>query len=115
MTLGATCNGVGIAESDPTIALEGRQYFPQRDVDHRYLEPGSHRTTYFWKGQASYFNVVTDDRRGQDAAWFYPAPSAAAQEVTGHIASWNGVVVGDASSPEPARGRWGHLKRLLLP
>lgn len=72
--MGATCNGVGIAESNPTIALEGRQYFPQLDVDHRYLEPVNHHTTGFWKG----------------------------------------VVMGDASSPEPARDRWGHLKRLFL-
>lgn len=113
MTMRATWNGVVIAESGHTVALEGRQYFPPTDVDHQYLEPSSHRSTCFWKGQASYFHVVADGKRSKDAAWYYPAPAAAAQEIAGHIAFWKGVVVKDASAPESTSGRWGHLKRLV--
>jgi uncharacterized protein (DUF427 family) len=29
----------------------------------------------------------------EDAAWYYPAPSAAAQGIAGHVAFWKGVTV----------------------
>jgi uncharacterized protein (DUF427 family) len=32
-----------------------------------------------------------------DGAWYYPTPSPAAQEITGRLAFWKGVVV----QPEP--------------
>jgi uncharacterized protein (DUF427 family) len=113
MTMRATCNGVVITESDHTVTLEGRKYLPSTDGDHRHVEPSSHRSTCCWKGRASYFDVVADGQRGKDAAWFYPAPSAVAWQIAGHIAFWKGVAVRDASVPEPARVRWGRLKRSI--
>jgi uncharacterized protein (DUF427 family) len=46
-----------------------------------------------WKGTASYFTVEVDGKTNRDAAWYYPEPKDAAQEITGRVAFWKGVEV----------------------
>lgn len=70
-----------IAESDRTIVVEGNHYFPEESVRFELLRPSSSHTVCFWKGQASYCDVVVNGLRNRDAAWFYPAPSRAAQRI----------------------------------
>jgi uncharacterized protein (DUF427 family) len=89
----ATWNGTVIAESDRTTVVEGNHYFPIEDVRTDLLVASDHHTTCFWKGTASYYSVAVDGAVNQDAAWFYPDPSPAAQDIADHIAFWRGVEV----------------------
>jgi uncharacterized protein (DUF427 family) len=93
MTIRATWNGAVIAESDRTVVVEGNHYFPISDVETRLLEESPTRTVCPWKGQASYYSVVVDGQRNEDAAWYYPEPSEAAREIAGRVAFWRGVQV----------------------
>ena len=93
MTVRATWNGTVIAESDRTVVVEGNHYFPADDVKASVLEPSDTHTTCPWKGVASYYDVVVDGQRNADAAWYYPEPKPAAQEITRRIAFWKGVEV----------------------
>jgi uncharacterized protein (DUF427 family) len=89
----ATWNDAVLAESSNTVAVEGNQYFPLSDVRQEYLRPSESHTTCHWKGVASYYDVVVGDRVNQDAAWYYPNPSPAADHVKGRVAFWRGVKV----------------------
>lgn len=82
-----------IAESDKTVVVEGNHYFPPDAVDPRYLRESETHTTCGWKGEASYYDVVVDGEANTDAAWSYPTPKEAAQQIAGYIAFWRGVTV----------------------
>ncbi len=90
----ARWNGQVIAESDETLVVEGNHYFPADAVDQAFLEPSDHHTRCGWKGTASYYHVVVDDQRNENAAWYYAEPFDAAERIRGHIAFWRGVEVG---------------------
>ena len=89
----ATWNDTTIAESDDIVTVEGNAYFPPESVPGGRLEPSETRTTCPWKGEAHYYNVVADGEVNPDAAWTYPEPKAAADEIRGRIAFWKGVTV----------------------
>ena len=93
MTVRATWHGTVLAESDRTVVVEGNHYFPVEDVRLDLLEDSGTHTTCPWKGEASYYTVVVDGARNVDAAWYYPAPFDAAQEIAGRVAFWRGVEV----------------------
>lgn len=89
----AIWNGKTIAQSDTTEVVEGNHYFPRDSiVPEHFVESDTH-TACPWKGTASYFTVVVDDQRNVDAAWYYPAPKAAAKQIKDHVAFWRGVQV----------------------
>lgn len=89
----AVWNGVVLAESDQTIVVEGNHYFPPDAIHPEYFRSSDQHTTCPWKGQASYYNVEVDGQTNANAAWFYPAPKDAAQQITGYVAFWKGVRV----------------------
>ena len=89
----AIWNGTVIAESDDTVVVEGNHYFPRESIDDRHFVSSENRSVCHWKGTASYFHVDVDGERNSNAAWFYPAPSDAASEITGHVAFWHGVEI----------------------
>ena len=89
----ATWNGVVIAESDTFETVEGNVYFPRNSIVEGFFEPSDHHTTCGWKGVASYFHVVVDGKRNDNAAWFYPEPKSAAAKIKDHVAFWKGVSV----------------------
>lgn len=89
----ARWNGAVIASSDDTVVVEGNHYFPIGAVVDGVLEPSDHTSVCSWKGTASYYDVVVDGRRDQDAAWCYATPTAAAAEILGRVAFWRGVEV----------------------
>ena len=93
MTVRATWNGTVIAESDRTVVVEGNHYFPAGDVRAGVLAPSDSHTICPWKGEASYYDVVVDGQRNADAAWYYPDPKPAAEEITDRVAFWRGVEV----------------------
>ncbi|MFC0677964.1 DUF427 domain-containing protein [Lysobacter korlensis] len=89
----AVWNGAVLAESNDTKVVEGNHYFPRESLEMRYFQPSQHTSHCFWKGKASYFHVAVDGDTNRDAAWFYPEPSQAAEEIRDHVAFWKGVEV----------------------
>ncbi|PIQ78404.1 MAG: hypothetical protein COV79_05300 [Parcubacteria group bacterium CG11_big_fil_rev_8_21_14_0_20_41_14] len=89
----AVWNNTIIAESNNTIIVEGNHYFPPESVKKEYLEPSDYHTTCPWKGKASYYHVVVDGNKNENAAWYYPEPKEAARNITGYLAFWNGVQI----------------------
>jgi uncharacterized protein (DUF427 family) len=89
----AMWHGRVIAESGETRVIEGNHYFPAESLVREHFEDSATHTTCSWKGVASYKNVVVDGARNPDAAWYYPDPKAAADEIRGWFAFWRGVEV----------------------
>jgi uncharacterized protein (DUF427 family) len=89
----AVWNGIVIAESDATVVVDGNHYFPPDAVQQAYLRPSSHRTVCGWKGTANYYSLEVEGAVNQDAAWYYPQPKDAAQQIAGYVAFWRGVRV----------------------
>jgi uncharacterized protein (DUF427 family) len=92
----AVWNGATIAEASEVISVEGFTYFPTASVDHSYLQAADTNSVCFWKGGASYFDVVVNGAINCAAAWTYEEPLVLAQPLHGHVAFWRGVeIVGD--------------------
>lgn len=82
-----------LAESDDTIVVEGNHYFPPASINREHFQESSTHTTCPWKGEASYYNVTVEDDVNKDAAWYYPEPKEAANQIKGYVAFWKGVTV----------------------
>ena len=89
----AIWNGQVLAESDDIVTVEGNAYFPAASLKREYFEDSSTQTNCPWKGMASYYSIVVDGERNDDAAWTYPTPSDAAQPIKDRVAFWRGVEV----------------------
>jgi uncharacterized protein (DUF427 family) len=89
----ALWNGKVLAESDRTVVVEGNHYFPASSVNKAYFKESPTHTTCPWKGVASYYTIVVDGQTNNDAAWYYPEPKEAAQQIKEHVAFWKGVKV----------------------
>ncbi|MEM6819432.1 MAG: DUF427 domain-containing protein [Pseudomonadota bacterium] len=89
----AEWQGTIIAESDDTVVVEGNHYFPADSLNREFFE-GSTTTSHCpWKGEASYYSVVVGEAKNADAAWYYPEPKSAAENIRGRVAFWKGVTV----------------------
>ena len=91
----ASWNGHVLAESDDTVVVEGNHYFPPDSINTDFFESSDHRSVCPWKGTASYYDVVVDRDRNENAAWYYPETKEAAENIKGRIAFWHGVDVGE--------------------
>ncbi len=89
----ASWNGATIAASDDTVVVEGNHYFPISAALQPLLEESNTHTHCPWKGVASYYHVVVDGKRNEDAAWWYPEPKPEAEQIRDRIAFWKGVDV----------------------
>jgi len=89
----ASWNGTVIARSDDIVTVEGNAYFPPAALQRSCLRESSHRTVCGWKGEAHYFDVVVDGKVNANAAWTYPDPKPAAEEIRGRVAFWKGVSI----------------------
>lgn len=91
----AIWNNQIIAEAPATQIhrVEGNIYFPLSAVRSEFLRPSDNHTTCFWKGVARYYDVVVDGKVNENAAWYYPAPSAMAARIKDYVAFWHGVRV----------------------
>ena len=82
----AIWNDVVVAESETTQVVEGNHYFPPDSVNWQYFAQTDHHTTCFWKGIASYYDVVVDGKTYENGAWTYPLPEKAAERISGYVA-----------------------------
>jgi len=91
----ATWNNTTLAESDNTIVVEGNNYFPPQSINDGLFKKTDHRTECPWKGTAHYYTIEVEGETNKNAAWFYPQPKEAAENITGYVAFWNGVEVAE--------------------
>ncbi|MEQ9618305.1 MAG: DUF427 domain-containing protein [Deltaproteobacteria bacterium] len=88
-------NNILIADStDAKRVLETSSppvfYIPPQDIEMKYLIK-SGRTTYCeWKGIASYYTLEVHDKRAEDAAWYYPDPTAGYESIQDYVAFYPG-------------------------
>lgn len=75
-----------IAESDQTEVVEGNHYFPPSAVRQEYFKSSNTHTTCPWKGEASYYSLKANGETANDAAWYYPNPKEAAQQIKDYVA-----------------------------
>lgn len=94
----AVWNDRMLAESDDIVYVEGNAYFPRQSLTEEVFEESDHHSICPWKGRASYYHVVVDGRRNENAAWYYPEPSPMAEEIKGRVAFWNGIRVEDSAA-----------------
>ena len=84
-------SGTIIGETDRALELrEGSRapviYVPRDDVAMALLERSDRRTTCPFKGEASYFSILTPEARLENAVWSYERPMAGAEAIAGHLA-----------------------------
>jgi uncharacterized protein (DUF427 family) len=89
----AVYNGVVLAESNRTVMVEGNHYFPPEAIHRQYFRDSDRRTTCFWKGVASYYDVVVDGQTVKNAAWYYPDPKQAADNIRDYVAFYGMVKI----------------------
>lgn len=89
----AIWNNQVIAESNDTVVVENNHYFPSEAVKQEFLVSSDTHTFCPWKGEASYYTLQVDSKRNPDAAWYYPNPKPAANQIKDYIAFWKGVQV----------------------
>ncbi|ARN79084.1 hypothetical protein BST97_14395 [Nonlabens spongiae] len=89
----AIYNNQVIAESDDTIVIEKNHYFPASSIKENYFSESNTHTKCPWKGIASYYHITVDGKESKDAAWYYPDPKHAAEEIKDYVAFWKGVEV----------------------
>ena len=82
-----------IAETDEAEVVEGNYYFPPTSVHKEFLKESSTHSTCPWKGKASYYDVIVDGEKNEDAAWYYPNPKPEAKNIKGYIAFWKGIEI----------------------
>jgi uncharacterized protein (DUF427 family) len=81
-------DGITVAESSsPRILFETglppRYYLPLTDVRMDLLEPSETRSHCPYKGTASYWSLVVEGRRYDDALWCYRSPFPESQKIAG--------------------------------
>jgi uncharacterized protein (DUF427 family) len=91
----AEWKGMILAESDHVRIVEGNVYFPPESVRSECLKESPTRTVCPWKGEAHYYTVIAGEEENPDAAWYYPEPKPAAQQICNYVAFWKGVKVAD--------------------
>lgn len=89
----AKWNNQIVAASEDTIIVENNHYFPADSVDKNFLKLSSTHTTCPWKGVASYYTLLVNGKENADAAWYYPQPKAAAENIRNYVAFWKGVEI----------------------
>jgi uncharacterized protein (DUF427 family) len=89
----AIWKGTLLAASDDTVVVEGNHYFPAETLVREHFRPSATHSVCPWKGTASYYDVVVGGDVNRDAAWYYPEPKPAAQQIGGRVAFWKGVEV----------------------
>ncbi len=87
----AVWNGKVLAESVGAAVIEGNHYFPLNALHKEFFCPSATQTVCPWKGVAHYCTLSANGALNPDAAWYYPDPKPAAQNIAGRVAFWKGV------------------------
>lgn len=90
--------GAVLGESTNALELTGGDYpaiiyFPREDIAMEFLDASDKTTTCPWKGDASYFSIVTKSTVLKDAVWSYETPKEAVAAIKDHLAFYTGDLV----------------------
>lgn len=85
-------NGAVLAESDRCEVVEGNLYFPPDSIRPEYFQPIDKTTRCFWKGTASYYDIVVNGEVNSGAAWCYADPKQTANHIKEHVAFYRNKV-----------------------
>ncbi len=96
-------NGKVVAETKSALRLQEADYppayyIPFADVDESLFERSGTRTHCPYKGDASYYDIVTDDGPITDAIWTYEQPYDAVAQIAKHVAFYPSKVEIDAAA-----------------
>ena len=89
----AIWQGQILAESPNTIVIENNHYFPPASINKSFFIKSDTTSICPWKGTASYYTIMVNNKENQDAAWYYPTPKDAAAEIKDYIAFWRGIEI----------------------
>lgn len=67
-------------------------YIPRADIAMAFLERSDTTSTCPYKGQASYYSIVSRNGTIRDAAWSYETPKAGLEAIAGHLAFYQNKV-----------------------
>ena len=86
-------NGHRIAYSKRALDLKEGEYpvviyIPRADVIDRFLAPSEHSTFCPYKGDASYFDLVDEEKISPEAVWYYADPCPLVEQIRDHVAFW---------------------------
>jgi uncharacterized protein (DUF427 family) len=92
-----TAAGRKIADTTAALTLREAdyppaQYIPLADVDPAMLERTDHASYCPYKGDASYYSVLTDEETLENAVWEYRTPYESVAEIEGHVAFYRDKV-----------------------
>lgn len=84
-------NGEVVADTDGALTLQEStypavQYIPLSDVVADRLKRSDTETYCPYKGEASYYHVVSESGQTDDAIWTYEKPYPAVGQIAGHVA-----------------------------
>jgi uncharacterized protein (DUF427 family) len=86
-----TAGGVVIADSTHALVLKEASYpavnyVPRGDANMALLQRSDRTTHCPYKGDASYFSILTDGKTIENSIWSYETPFPAMAEISGHLA-----------------------------
>jgi uncharacterized protein (DUF427 family) len=82
-------------------------YLPVGAFDEGVLRPVAGSSYCEWKGQATYFDLVSPSRTAPRAGWTYPTPTRGFEAILDHVAVMPGLVdrcLVDGETVEPQAG-----------
>jgi uncharacterized protein (DUF427 family) len=80
--LGESSNALELTEGTYPFVI----YFPRGDIAMAFLDKTAKTSTCPWKGEASYYSIVTKSTTLQNAAWSYEDPKPEVEAIKDHIA-----------------------------
>ncbi|KAL5333983.1 DUF427-domain-containing protein [Aspergillus crustosus] len=82
-----------IAETETWETVEGNIYFPESSIKDQSILKSTDLSTFCpWKGYASYWSIVLDDKTIDNAIWYYKEPYDAAKNIKDHVAFYKDKV-----------------------
>lgn len=98
-----------IADTTAALALDEAgcsrvHYLPRDAVDPARIRRTDRVTHCPYKGDASYYSIVTDDGVVENAIWSYEAPYPAVAAIAGRLAFYRDRVTGIDVTPAPGTG-----------
>ncbi|SEA13123.1 Uncharacterized conserved protein, DUF427 family [Paraburkholderia sartisoli] len=89
--------GVTVADTQAALTVSETGlpdvfYFPRADVNMARLERSTHTSRCPFKGEASYYHLLTEEGVVENAVWTYETPIEAVQQITGYLAFYTSKV-----------------------
>jgi len=86
--LGESKNALELTEGDYPAVI----YFPRDDIGMAFLDRSEQTSHCPFKGDATYYSIVTKSEVIKNAAWSYEAPNAEVAEIAGYLAFYPNMV-----------------------